>query len=143
MNGETSLCQMNINKAGVFRMKKFSVFVACFLVLVSVITVCAADQPKVTVKLTSDELAFAVSTLNSVELTGEEVSAFMEVKNDVVNAYKEISASKKSSGDVTFTVAEAKNFLYFMRRVKLKGAEASIFNEVTNKIIDTLKKEAK
>jgi hypothetical protein len=123
-------------------MKKICGVVA-FVVMISAMSVAFAGDQKVTVKFTSDELAFSVSALNSIDLSGDEVNAFVDVKNEIFTTYKDVSASRKTSGDVSFTLPEEKNFLFFMRRVKLKGAEATLFNDVTAKIIDTLKKESK
>lgn len=123
-------------------MKKICGIIAFFLMVFAVSAAIAADQ-KITVKFTSDELAFSVSALNSIDLNGEEVNPFIEVKTQMINTYKEVSAARKPSGEVSFSIPEAKNFLFFMRRVKLKGAEASLFNDVTTKMIDALKKETK
>ncbi|HEY1405269.1 MAG TPA: hypothetical protein VF857_01545 [Spirochaetota bacterium] len=125
--------------------KRITSAIAVIALFCAMTSVYAADKSdkKITVKFTAEELAFSVSALNSIELTGEEVGPFVEIKNLFIGVYKDASAGKKQSAEVTFSVPMAKNFLFFMQRVKIKGAEASIFNDITTKMVDAIKKETK
>jgi hypothetical protein len=112
------------------------------ITILYVCAICTAEgkDDKVKVSFTTDELAFSINILNSIDLMGEEVMPFMEIKNLLMDVYKDVSSGKKKNGDVEFTAISGKNFLLFIQRVKLKGAEAVIFNDVTNKMIEAIKK---
>jgi hypothetical protein len=117
----------------------------CVTVLCLAVTLFAADKSdkKISVKFTADELAFSISALNSVDLTGEEVTPFIDIRNLLIAEYKEMTAGKKQGADINFTMATAKNFVFFLQRVKLKGAEANLFNDIISKMVETIKKESK
>ena len=115
----------------------FSVAILC------VMTTAYAKDSKVTVNFTEDELALSINIFNSIELKGDEVMPFMDIKNLLVDVYKDLSSGKKKSAEVGFTLPMAKNFLFFMQRGKLKGAEAAIFNSISTKMIEVIKKETK
>lgn len=122
-------------------MSKKAVIAVLICVLGVVANVNAGD--KVSVKYKTEELAFLIGAFNTIELTGEEVSVFVDIRNNIITVYKEASSGKKQTGEVTFSLANAKNCLYFMQRIKIKGAEASIFNDISSKMVEAIKKEAK
>jgi len=101
-----------------------------------------AKDVKVNVELTTNELAFSLNILNTIELAGEEVGPFLDVKNLLTDSYKEASSSKKTSVTVDFSEPVAKNFLFFMQRAKLKGSDATIFYDLSKKMVDSIKKAA-
>ena len=78
-----------------------------------------------------------------MDIIGEEVQPFMDIKNVLMDVYKEVSGGKKKSGDVNFTLPMAKNFLFFMQRGRFKGVDAAIFNNISTKMIEAIKKESK
>lgn len=122
-------------------MNRFLKSVLFSAVILCVMTTAYAKDSKVTVNFSADELALSINMLNSIELKGDEVMPFMDIKNLFVDVYKDFSSGKKKSIDVTFTLPMAKNFLFFMQRAKLKGAEAAIFNSISTKMVDAIKKE--
>ncbi|HOK76026.1 MAG TPA: hypothetical protein P5105_06810 [Victivallales bacterium] len=95
------------------------------------------------VEFSIEELAFSINVLNSMDIIGEEVQPFMDIKNVLMDVYKEVSGGKKKSGDVNFTLPMAKNFLFFMQRGRFKGVDAAIFNNISTKMIEAIKKESK
>ena len=117
-------------------MKKVVITILC----ASFIGIAEGKDVKVKVALTADELAFSINILNSIDLAGEEVKPFMDIKNLLMAVYKDISSGKKKNADVEFTTVSAKNFLLFIQRAKLKGAEAVLFNDVSNKMVAAIKK---
>ena len=117
-------------------MKKLIIAMLC----ISFMTTAEGKDDKVKVALTTDELAFSINILNSIDLLGEEVIAFMDIKNLLMTVYKDISSGKKKNTDIEFTTVTAKNFLLFIQRAKLKGAEAVLFNDVCNKMVEAIKK---
>ncbi|MCL2154230.1 MAG: hypothetical protein FWH53_01060 [Leptospirales bacterium] len=104
------------------------------------IGIAYGKDEKVKVTFTTDELAFSINVLNSIDLVGDEVMPFMDIKNLLMDVYKDVSSGKKKNADVEFTTISAKNFLLFIQRVKLKGAEAVLFNDVSNKTVEAIKK---
>jgi len=120
-------------------MKKIIIPILCACII-SIISAAEGKDEKVKVAFTTDELAFSINILNSIDLLGEEVLPFMDVKNLLMGVYKEVSAGKRKNADVEFTTTTAKNFLFFIQRAKLKGAEAVLFNDVCNKTVEAIKK---
>ena len=110
------------------------------ILCVSVVCIGYGKDDKVKVAFTTDELAFSINILNSIDLLGEEVQPFMDIKNLLMEVYKDVSSGKKKTAEVDFTTAKAKNFLFFIQRAKLKGAEAVLFNDVCNKTVEAIKK---
>jgi len=110
------------------------------ILCVCVIGIAEGKDDKVKVAFTTDELAFSINVLNSIDLLGEEVMPFMDIKNLLMGVYKDVSSGKNKNADVDFTSASAKNFLLFIQRAKLKGAEAVLFNDVCSKTIEAIKK---
>ena len=110
------------------------------LLCASFIGIVYGKDDKVKVAFTTDELAFSINILNSIDLLGEEVIPFMDIKNLLMDVYKDVSSGKKKNAEVEFTSTTAKNFLFFIQRAKLKGAEAVLFNDVCNKTIEAIKK---
>lgn len=109
-------------------------------ILMCMITSLYADDPKVSINLNANELAFSLNLMNTIDLAGEEVGPFLDVKNLLTSSYKDASGSKKGYADVNFLLPVAKNFLFFMQRAKLKGADATIFYDLNKKIVDNIKK---
>ncbi|NLV69084.1 MAG: hypothetical protein GXY14_15555 [Spirochaetes bacterium] len=108
-----------------------------------IMTAGYAKDEDVKVEFTIEELAFSINVLNSIELIGEEVQPFMDIRTVLMDAYKEMSGGKKKSGNINFTMPMAKNFFFFMQRGKFKGADAVIFNSISTKMVDAIKKESK
>lgn len=102
-----------------------------------------AKDDKVKVEFSIEELAFSINVLNSIDITGEEVQPFMDLRNVFMDVYKDISGEKKKSGTVSLTMPMAKNFLFFMQRGRFKGVDAEIFNKISTKMIEEIKKESK
>jgi len=107
----------------------------CFICAAAV----AADN-KIRVTFSTDELAFSINILNSIDLTGEEVMPFIDIKNLLMGVYKSAGSGSKKTAEVDFTTVTAKNFLFFMQRAKLKGAEAVMFNDVSSRMVEAVKK---
>ena len=120
-------------------MKKMKKVMATILCL-CFIGIAYGKDDKVKVAFTTDELAFSINILNSIDLVGEEVMPFMDIKNLLMDVYKDVSSGKKKNAEVEFTTVSAKNFLFFIQRAKLKGAEAVLFHDVCNKTIEEIKK---
>ncbi len=117
---------------------------AVFLIsIILALSAVYADDPRVSINLNTNELAFSLNLLNTIDLTGEEVGPFLDIKNLLTSSYKEASGSKKGATDVNFMLPMAKNFIFFMQRVKLKGADATLFYDLNKKIVDHIKKAAK
>ncbi len=124
-------------------MKKMLKTTVLSFALLFIIATAYAEDPKVNIVLTANELAFSLNLLNTIDLTGEEVGPFLDIKNLLTSAYKESSGSKKGSADVNFALPVAKNFIFFMQRVKLKGADATLFYDLNKKIVDNIKRVTK
>ncbi len=112
----------------------------CAVLIMGIMTAAVAKDPKVSIKFTSEELALCINILNTIDLRGDEVMPFIDIKNLLVDEYKSVSSDKKKSVEIDFPLPMAKNFLFFMQRAKLKGAEAEIFNDICNKMIKAIKK---
>ena len=121
------------------KMNKIIITILC----ASFIGIAEGKDDKVKVAFTTDELAFSINILNTIDLSGEEVMPFMDIKNLLMDVYKDVSSGKKKNADVDFTITTAKNFLFFIQRAKLKGADAVLFNDVTNKMVEAIKKADK
>jgi len=117
-------------------MKKLIITILC----ASLIGIAYGKEDKVNVAFTTDELAFSINVLNSIDLLGEEVLPFMDIKNLLMGVYKDVSSGKRKNANVEFTSTTSRNFLFFIQRAKLKGAEAVMFNDVCNKVVEAIKK---
>lgn len=124
-------------------MSKLLKTAAVSAVLFCIITAAHAADPKVSIKFTADELALSINIFNSIELRGDEVGPFIDIKDLLIKEYKDLSSDKKKTIEVDFTLPMAKNFLFFMQRGKLKGAEAAVFNSISTKTVEAIKKETK
>jgi len=122
--------------------KIFKTIIAAVLVSGIYIYTDAKDK-NISVDFTLEELAFSINILDTIELKGEEVSPFMEIKNKFITIYKKNSTEKNKSAEINLTLPAAKNFLFFMQRARLKGADASFFNNISNKMIEAIRKESK
>lgn len=109
-------------------------------VLMFVISSVYAEDPKVSINLSANELAFSLNILNTIDIAGEEVGPFLDVKNLLTSSYKDASSSKKGATDVNFPLPMAKNFVFFIQRAKLKGADATVFYDLSKKLVDSIKK---
>ena len=110
------------------------------ILFASLISIGYGKDGSVKVTFTIDELAFSINVLNSIDLLGEEVQPFMGIRNLLMGVYKDASSRKKRTAEVNFTTTTANNFLFFIQRAKLKGAEAILFNDVCGKVIEAVKK---
>jgi len=108
-----------------------------------VVTFGYGKEERIKVEFALEELVFSINVLNSIDIIGEEVQPFLDIKNTFMEVYKEVSGSKKKSGEVSFTLPMAKNFLFFMQRGRFKGVDAEIFNKISTKMIEAIKKESK
>ena len=122
------------------RFIKSAVLAAAVLCLM---TAGYAKDDTVKVEFAIEELAFSINVLNSIDITGEEVQPFMDIKKIFMDEYKEISGGKKKSGEISLTLPMAKNFLFFMQRGRFKGVDAEIFNKISTRMVDAVKKESK
>lgn len=111
--------------------------------VICLMTTGYAKDEKIKLEFSIEELAFSINVLNSIDITGEEVQPFMDIRNTLMDVYKEVSGGKKKSGDVNFTMPMAKNFLFFMQRGRFKGVDAAIFNNISSKMVEEIKKESK
>jgi hypothetical protein len=121
---------------GMISIFTFLLAALCFL------TTVRAEE-KVSVKLSTEELALSVNMMGSIELAGEEAGPFVDVMNLLRASYKESSGSRKGVAEVDFPVPMAKNFLFFMQRFRLKGADAAAFHDLSRKIVEGVKKATK
>jgi hypothetical protein len=103
-------------------MKGMMRMLMCLLAAFSFMATGRAEE-KVSQKLSTEELALSVNMMGSIDLAGEEAAPFVDVMNLLRASYKESSGSRKGVAQVDFPVPMAKNFLFFMQRVRLKGAE--------------------
>jgi len=117
-------------------MKKLIITLLC----VSVISTAYTQNNKITVTFTTDELAFSINILNSIDISGEEIKAFNDLKNLLTDVYKDISLGEEKKAEVEFTLISARNFLVLIQRAKLKGAEVVMFNDISNKTVEAIKK---
>jgi len=124
-------------------MAKFIKSTVLAAAVICIMTSGYAKEDKFKVEFAIEELAFSINVLNSIDITGEEVQPFMDIKNALMDEYKEVSGSKKKSGNVSFTLPMAKNFLFFMQRGRFKGVDAEIFNKISTRMIEKIKKESK
>jgi hypothetical protein len=99
-----------------------------------------AKDEKIRVNLTVDELAFSINAISSIEISGEEVPPFMDLKKLLTGIYKKASSAKKGNADIVFIVPQARNFLLLMQRAKFRASEAFLFQGISGKIVDALKK---
>ena len=118
------------------KMNKIIITILC----VCVIGIAEGKDDKIKVNFTTDELIFSINILNTIDLAGDEVTPFMDIKNLLMDVYKDVNSGKKKSADVDFTKKTANNFLFFIHKAKLKGAEAALFINITNKVVEAIKK---
>ncbi len=124
-------------------MSRFMRVVAILGLVLCVVTFGYGKEERIKVEFALEELVFSINVLNSIDIIGEEVQPFLDIKNTFMEVYKEVSGSKKKSGEVSFTLPMAKNFLFFMQRGRFKGVDAEIFNKISTKMIEAIKKESK
>ena len=102
-----------------------------------------AKTEKIKVNFTMEELAFSINAINSIEISGEESKPYLDIKNLLVNAYKKASLYENDNADIVFIIPQVKNFLILMQRAKFRGSEAFLFDGISGKIVDALKKTGK
>ena len=120
-------------------MKKLLITILC----ATLITTAHSQNNKITVIFTTDELAFSINILNSIDISGEEINPYNYLKNLLTDVYKDISLGEEDKAEVEFTPITARNFLIFIQRAKLKGAEVVMFNDISNKTVEAIKKAGK
>ena len=113
------------------------------ILYVSLITTAHSQNNKIKVTFTTDELAFSINILNSIDISGEEIKPFSVLKNLLTDVYKDISLAEENKAVVEFTQVTAGNFLFFIQRAKLKGPEVVMFNDISNKTVEAIKKAGK
>lgn len=111
------------------------------VLLIAAAPVYSKDD-KVNVPFTVEELAFSINILNSIELKGEEVPPYIDIRNLLMDVYKDVSSGKRKNASTEFSMAMARNFLFFIQRARLKGSEAVMFNDVNSKVVEAIKKSS-
>lgn len=131
-------------------------------ILLGVLLLCsiAAIQPTVTFAQTNksttekklspsimvDNVAFAFTSLNTVEITGAEADAFMEVRGVLAKILTDAQTAKKQATDVVvveLTIPQAQNLILLLQRAKFKGEDAVRYQEIVKAIKDIADKEKK
>ncbi len=121
-------------------MKKYYLNIFLSFIFLLFVSTAYAKKDSFEVSFKIKELAFAINALNSIELMGEEVSPFMDVRTILVKKYKKVSSGQKKEIDVEFTMATARNFLFFMQRARFKGIQASLFNDISTRMVNAIRK---
>jgi hypothetical protein len=88
------------------------------------------------------DLVFAAQLLNTVELRGNEVDAFISVKNTLKPFLEKIQNDKMQATqtmDIPMTLAIANNFLGFLERGKITGADADRYKRFIDAFIEAAK----
>jgi hypothetical protein len=92
--------------------------------------------------VTAGDLVFAAQLLNSVELRGNEVDAFISVKNTLKPFLEKVQNEKMQATqtlDIPMTLAIANNFLGFLERGKITGADAERYKRFIDAFIEAAK----
>jgi hypothetical protein len=131
-----------VNHGWMRKMKGMIRTLTCILASLCFLTAASAGE-KVSLKLSTEELALSVNMMGTIDLAGEEAGPFVDVMNLLRASYKESSGSRKGMAEVDFPVPMAKNFLFFMQRVRLKGADAPAFHDLSRKIVEGVKRATK
>lgn len=93
-----------------------------------------------------DNIAFAYTSLNTVEITGAEADAFMEVRGVLAKILTDAQTAKKQPTDIVvvdLTIPQAQNLVLLLQRAKFKGEDAVRYQEIVKAIKDIADKEKK
>ncbi|MBX7156340.1 MAG: hypothetical protein U0Y96_06560 [Candidatus Kapaibacterium sp.] len=107
-------------------------------------TTAKTEAPAVTLKPTMSvgDVAFVLSTLNTVNVNGSEVAAFMEVKSVFTKALDVAQKANKKENDaavVELNIPQANAYWELLKRATVSGALADKFQSVQNAIVDAAK----
>lgn len=89
------------------------------------------------------EISFVLRVLDTLELKGNEVGAFIEIRDKFVNKFEELNKKEAKPDDselLKLDDAQTRNFLLFLQRAQLKGADATMFNDIVQKTIASASK---
>jgi hypothetical protein len=106
----------------------------------------ATTEKKLSPSIMVDNVAFAYSSLNTVEITGAEADAFMEVRGVLAKILTDAQTAKKQATDIVvveLTVPQAQNLILLLQRAKFKGEDAVRYQEIVKAIKDIADKEKK
>ena len=120
-------------------MKKIIIAMLLLFTAVSIF----ARTDKIKVNFTMDELAFSLNAIDSIEISGDETAPYLDIKKTLMSVYKKASSAEKDNADVVFFIPQAKNFLILLQRAKFRGVEAFLFNDISGKIVNALKRTDK
>lgn len=108
-------------------------------------TKTSADK-KLSPSIMLDNIAFAYTSLNTVEITGAEADAFMEVRGVLAKILTDAQTAKKQPTDIVvveLTIPQAQNLVLLLQRAKFKGEDAVRYQEIVKAIKDIADKEKK
>ena len=120
----------------------FILFILFFVFNLQGVSAKTKDNKKVSISYTAGEVMYVINIMERVALKGDEVNAFVEVSNIFVDKAKEIQKKKMKTNDIvkiSISFANLRNFMTFIQRANLKGAEAFQFHSVTSKAINAAK----
>lgn len=103
-------------------------------------------EKKLSPSIMVDNVAFAYSSLNTVEITGAEADAFMEVRGVLAKILTDAQTAKKQATDIVvvdLTLPQAQNLILLLQRAKFKGEDAIRYQEIVKAIKDIADKEKK
>ncbi|MBL8003586.1 MAG: hypothetical protein JNL36_00685 [Candidatus Kapabacteria bacterium] len=106
----------------------------------------ASADKKLSPSIMLDNIAFAYTSLNTVEITGAEADAFMEVRGVLAKILTDAQTAKKQPTDIVLvelTVPQAQNLILLLQRAKFKGEDAVRYQEIVKAIKDIADKEKK
>lgn len=106
----------------------------------------ATTEKKLSPSIMLDNIAFAYTSLNTVEITGAEADAFMEVRGVLAKILTDAQTAKKQPTDIVvvdLTVPQAQNLILLLQRAKFKGEDAVRYQEIVKAIKDIADKEKK
>jgi len=109
-------------------------------------TTKANTEKKLSPSIMLDNIAFAFTSLNTVEITGAEADAFMEVRGVLAKILTDAQTAKKQPTDIVLvelTVPQAQNLILLLQRAKFKGEDAVRYQEIVKAIKDIAEKEKK
>jgi hypothetical protein len=124
---------------------KLSVLMLLVTFMLSFTTTALAQASKKTtdIKMSVEEIFYVVNLLQRIEISGNEVTPFLAIFNKLKDKTKDAVEKKLKAANkmnVRLNVTELRNFLLFMQRTKIVGAEAGKFKGVAQKVINGIKK---
>ncbi len=105
-----------------------------------------ATEKKLSPSIMVDNLAFAYTSLSTVEITGAEAEAFLEVRQVLQKILTDAQTSKKQATDIVLvelSLPQAQNLILLLQRSKFKGEDAIRYQEIVKSIKDVADKEKK